>query len=379
MYRVIKRVYIHNYKCLVNFELKLRETVLLLGANGVGKTAFLDVMFGLRKLLAGEVKITDRVAFHPSTLTRWQMRRDQVFEIDAEICGESFVYRLELEHADDGKRSRIVNESLVGDGTPLFRFKDGDVQLFRDNGSKGPVYKGDWSESALARVVPQAENSRLTRFMDAIKDMVVCMIRPAQVKAESTGEDPYLSRDADNFADWYRQAVLEHPSSTHSHVEALRPVIDGFENIHLQQSGLDSRALMFNFNAHSGDSGNGERFLLRFDELSDGQRTLVVLYALLHLRREDDRFLLFIDEPDNFLALPEIQPWLMALVDRCEETSSQAVLCSHHPELIDYLGPDCGVFMRRETSMVTTAHPLTPQASESNLKLSELLARAWNE
>ena len=117
MGRVIERVYIHNYKCLVNFELKLQETVLQLGANGVGKTAVLDVMFGLRKLLAGEAKITDRVAFHPTTLTRWQARREQVFVIQATIGGESFIYRLEIEHMDDGRRSRIVEESLVADGT----------------------------------------------------------------------------------------------------------------------------------------------------------------------------------------------------------------------------------------------------------------------
>ena len=378
MSRVIERVYIHNYKCLVNFDLKLQETVLLLGPNGVGKTAVLDVMFGLRKLLDGEAKITDRVAFHPSTLTRWQARREQVFEIEATIGGESFIYRLKIEHMDDGRRSRIVEESLVAGGTALFRCDLGDVQLFRDDGSEGPMYKADWSESALARVVPQASNTRLTAFMDAIQDMVVCTIRPTLLSAESTREDRHLNRDADNFADWYRQAVLENPSSTRSHVEAIRPVIEGFNNLHLQKSGLDSRALMFDFLASEDFDGRDKiHYELRFDELSDGQRTLVVLYALLHLRREGDRVLLFIDEPDNFVALPEIQPWLMALVDLCDETPSQAVMCSHHPELIDYLGPDCGIVMRREASTVTTARPFSPPPSENGLKLSELVARGW--
>lgn len=380
MGRVIERVYIHNYKCLVNFELRLHETVLLLGTNGVGKTAVLDVLFGLRKLLSGEAKITDRVAFHPSTLTRWQARREQVFSIQAMIGGESFVYRLGIEHMDDGRRSRIVEESLVADGTTLFRFDLGDVQLFRDDGSQGPAYTADWSESALARVVPQASNTRLTAFMDAMQDMVVCTIRPSLLGAESTGEDRQLNRDADNFANWYRQAVLENPSSTRSHVEALRPVIEGFNNLHLQKSGLDSRALMFDFDAtDDGDGRNKTHYELRFDELSDGHRTLVVLYALLRLRREGDRVLLFIDEPDNFVALPEIQPWLMALVDLCEETPSQALVCSHHPELIDYLGPDHGIVMRREASSVTTATPLAPPASENGLKLSELVARGWEQ
>ncbi len=37
-------------------------------------------MFGLRKLLAGEIKITDPEAFHLSTLTRWQSQPHQAFD-----------------------------------------------------------------------------------------------------------------------------------------------------------------------------------------------------------------------------------------------------------------------------------------------------------
>jgi predicted ATPase len=51
---MIKRLYIDNYKSLVNFELPLRELTLLLGPNGVGKTSVLDVVFAMRLLLSGQ-------------------------------------------------------------------------------------------------------------------------------------------------------------------------------------------------------------------------------------------------------------------------------------------------------------------------------------
>ena len=53
---VFERIYIHSYKCLVESDLRLQNTVLLLGGNGVGKTSVPDAMFALRELLAGEVK-----------------------------------------------------------------------------------------------------------------------------------------------------------------------------------------------------------------------------------------------------------------------------------------------------------------------------------
>ncbi len=373
---VLERIYIHNYKCLVNFELQLQETALLLGANGSGKTAVLDVVFGIRKLLEGEAKITDPVAFHPSTLTRWQTGLKQVFEIDAAAGGETFRYRLEVEHDELGRHARIVWESLVAGATMLFECAMGDVQLYRDNGSKGPTYKTDWTESALARVVPQASNTRLTAFKEAIRATVVCNIRPALLRPESTGEEPLLDRHAENFVDWYRHAIQENPASVVAHEAALRDVIDGFNSIHLQRSGLDSRALMLDF---AGDHiGGGTNFKLRFDELSDGQRALVVLYALLHLRQDGRGVTLFLDEPDNFLALEEIQPWLLELVDLCDDTSSQAVVCSHHPELIDYLGPHSGVLLVREASTAVTARPLAEPPAGKSLKLSETLARGWD-
>ena len=49
---MIQRLYVNNYKCLVNFELRLQELSLLLGPSGVGKTAVLDIMYALRRLLS---------------------------------------------------------------------------------------------------------------------------------------------------------------------------------------------------------------------------------------------------------------------------------------------------------------------------------------
>lgn len=46
-------------------------------------------------------------------------------------------------------------------------------------------------------------------------------------------------------------------------------------------------------------------------ELSDGQRYLLALYMILHFLMAKGHTV-FIDEPDNFISLREIQPWLLA-------------------------------------------------------------------
>ena len=48
---MLQRLYVDNYKCLVNFNLPLQELSLLLGPNGAGKTSVLDIVFVLHRLL----------------------------------------------------------------------------------------------------------------------------------------------------------------------------------------------------------------------------------------------------------------------------------------------------------------------------------------
>lgn len=48
---MITRLYVDNYRSLVNFELKLGATNLLLGANGSGKTSVFATLAGLQRVV----------------------------------------------------------------------------------------------------------------------------------------------------------------------------------------------------------------------------------------------------------------------------------------------------------------------------------------
>ena len=317
---MLKRLYVDNYKCLVNFEAHFGEITLLLGPNGVGKSAVLDVVFAVRQLLSGVAKIDDARVFPTRTLTRWQSRPVQVFEMEAKLAEENFIYRLELEHDPDNRRARIQREVLHSNGRPLFEFKlerdaagsppSGLVQLYKDSHEKGPQFAGDWSESALARVAPTGSNRRLTSFLGFARRMLVCGLYPGAFVAEAATEDRLLLRDGSNFAAWYRHIFQERQDLVPAFSKALEQVIDGFRGVRLAQVGTDTRAFLAVF--QEGDS----RFELRLDELSDGQRALIAVHALVHLAAGQG-YSLFLDEPDNYVALAEIQPWLLALEDAC--------------------------------------------------------------
>ncbi len=115
--------------------------------------------------------------------------------------------------------------------------------------------------------------------------------------------------------------------------------------------------------------------LYGFDDLSDGQRALVGLYALLHCGLTEHSTLC-IDEPDNFVALTEIQPWLLHLIDRGQDTNSQVFLASHHPELLNQLATHNGVIVERIDAGPTRVRPFAPP-NDTTLPPAEIIARGW--
>ena len=87
---------------------------------------------------------------------------------------------------------------------------------------------------------------------------------------------------------------------------------------------------------------------------------------------------MFLDEPDNYLALREVQPWLAEVVDRCGDTLEQAVLVSHHPVTIDYMAGAKGRWFCRDKDGPARVSS-KPERAIDGLSLSETVARGWEK
>ena len=145
----------------------------------------------------------------------------------------------------------------------------------------------------------------------------------------------------------------------------------GFDSIVLEESGESVRMLKARFQ-NAKDASKLHRYSFR--QLSDGQRALVALYSLIFLA-DNHKTSLFIDEPDNYLALREVQPWVVSASEKCGETLEQATFISHHPVLIDYLGVEKGKWFTR--SPEGPARVSNESKVTEGLSLSETVARGW--
>jgi len=372
---MIKRLYASNFRTLVNFEVDFDPLTLLLGPNGAGKTTVFDVLRLICEFLRGEKTTTD--LFPSTTLTRWQQVEVQSFEITVAGRGGEFLYHLEVEHEKPRQRSRVRAERLTFDGKPLFasRLHDGQfsAQLYKDDGRQGPSVLTDWSRSTIASLQPIPENQLLTWFKERLNRVVVTCFNPAIIGARAEKENPTLSWDAANFVAWFRYVT----SLDLELVAKLRPlledVITSLEGLSLVPDGLDAKVLRAQFRVGKPPGEQGSGFTCRFDELSDGQRVLLMLYTLLIAATDDCT--ICIDEPENFLALREINPWLNMLLDKTQTQPCQAILISHHPELIDALAVGSGRWVDRVADAESRA--VCVSDDPSGLSVAELVSRGW--
>ena len=381
---MIRRFYADNFRCLTNFEVELDEANILLGPNGSGKTSVFDALRKIRNLTVRGAKIEETFPRRDISCLRDE-NVVQRFELELLVDQESYEYTLSVEHDPDRKKTRTRQEVLKHDRKPLFVYEKGIVQLYRDDYTRESLYPFDWTRSGIAFLHARPDNRKLTRFKTELANLIIASPCPPLFKSESStdtrAEGTFLEPLMQNFVEWYWSVAQANMGSVFRLFKALQEVLPGFDSLDMVESGENARALKAAFHSRS-DEKRLNRY--GFGQLSDGQRALIALYSLLHLGEphplaENSRRSLFIDEPDNYLSLREVQPWLVQVVNACGEALEQAVVISHHPATIDYLaGGARGRWFTRDGEGPARVGN-EPRFSTDGLSLSEAIARGWEE
>ena len=353
---MLKRVYVDNFGCLVNFEFRPSQVNLLLGRNGSGKTTLLDVLRRLRDVVVFGHRVPD--VFPLFTKTQWETRPRQRFEIEIEDADETYAYVLVIEQ-DPKTGPRIQEEILSVGGKPLFRLGEGKIHLFGDDHAPGPSFAFQAPYSPHASHA--SAGSKMRVFLDFLEKIWIFRLNPwLLMDASSTSEQAALTESGSNFPSWYRGLVQAQPEISSSIRDSLKQVLPGFEGFRLPDWGqAGTRLLVADFSRPAG----GPTYVLTLANLSEGQRCLVILYSILHAIA-GRATMLVIDEPDNFVALQEIQPWLNLLRQAIEDQNTQLVVISHNPDVIDYLAADSAYLFTRPSGDVTVCREFPVDRSQ---------------
>jgi len=403
---MLKRLYIDNFRCFVNFEYKPERKQLLLGANGSGKSSLLDALRLLKGFLCDEKLETIKAAFFRGR-TRWLEAQNQVFEIEAELGGDLYIYRLELQHErvpswfEVGAlkdRVGVLAESLKVNGMPIAEILDGQAILYPrnpENSVKRQQQMRIPDGSILGSLGGQREEVKI--FVRWISDLPCLDLNPyAMERPTPLVGRPRLASDLSNIGDWFAQYKLDetHRKSVEQLSASLQEVLDGFISIEAKEPVLDDPEDDVQRTDEATLSGSekeqqarkplelqvtfertGAIVPLWFHELSEGQRCLIAIYMILHFLIEKGHTV-FLDEPDNFISLREIQPWLLQAEAAADDSKGQLILISHHPEILNQWAHEYGMRMFRADGGPVQIEKFKTDYDDL-MRPSEVVARGW--
>lgn len=383
---MLTRIYIDNFRSFVNFEYRPERKQLLLGPNGSGKSSLLDAIRYVKRFIEG-----DENPFTQSTRTRWQDKPLQVIEIEAVLDGKKYEYRIEIRFASETKQQSVNLERLKVSGALVFELAQGEIRFFPDNSSEAKSIPLEMTRSALN--LSLLSNSYVRRFVEWMK-LVHCLridAYPGAMDDSADSEELQPDFELENIAAWYRHSVGAYPLENVKFVESMESALDGFQTLRFASEEDGVRKLRADLTISEGMSyavatGKAAPSVRQVEpsvisyalsELSDGQRCLLALYMVLHFLIAKGHTV-FIDEPDNFISLREIQPWLLAAEEAVEDHRGQLILISHHPEILNQWAQEHGLrFFREDNGHVRTEKFKTDP--NGNLQPSELIARGQED
>ncbi|MGA3113063.1 MAG: AAA family ATPase [Syntrophobacteraceae bacterium] len=324
---MLQRLYVHNFRCLENFELDLKEmpSALLIGKNGSGKSTIAYALEVLQKIGRGTNRVRELVL--PKDFVRGRSDVPIRFEIEVLLDNRLFKYVLALELPVGFRELRVSEEQLIVAGNAIYSRKQGQVTLHSSPQNREAQFLVDWHLVALPVIQEQSEKDPLKTFKTWLAWTIILAPIPSLITGDSEGETLVPKRDGSNFGEWSRGLLNGYPAAytqVEKYLRELMPDIRDFQN---EVIGKDAKSMIVRFET------NNATLSVSFNDLSDGEKCFFICAVVLAANQFYGPLFCFWDEPDNFLSLSEVGHFVTSLRSSFKN-SGQFLATSHNPEAI---------------------------------------------
>jgi predicted ATPase len=344
---MIRRLYVHNFRCLENFELPLsgHSSLLLIGMNGAGKTTVGLALEILQRIARGTNRVGDFLK--PKDVSRGRTDTPVRFEIEVTLSSNIYQYVVAFELPGGFRELRVLEEKLTADGKLVYSRQIAQVHIPALRQERAANFGIDWHLVALPIVQHQSEKDPLFIFRQWLANTLIIRPIPSLIRGDSDYETLQPDIAVKNLGAWFSGLVASAPAA-YSQIDVfLKKVMPDLQDIKNLSTGKESRSLLFQF------SGRQGAVTVPFEDLSDGEKCFTICAMVIATNGIFGPLLCFWDDPDNYLAPSEVGMSIMVL-RRAFEKSGQLIATSHNPEAIRRFSDENTFFLYRNSHLEPT-------------------------
>jgi len=348
---MIERLYVHNYRCLENFTLDLagQSSAVLIGKNGSGKSTTLNALGVFQQISHGPNRVKEVI--RANDFTRRRRELPMRFEADVTLAGKRFKYSVSFEWPVDFHEARILEESLLRDGTDVFTRKQAQVQL-----AGGAAFGLDWHVFALPVINERPPERSIQDVKAFFSGMMLLAPIPQLMKGFSEEPATELDRHALNYASCLRAMLQQKPkaySEFDSFVKGVMPDFSSIENVDRGKEGGSQLTVTFEH------PETRKAISFDFDDLSDGEKCFLLAAYIVAANAVGSPVVCMWDEPDNHLSLSEVGQFITAL-RKMTNRGGQFIAATHHPETVRKFSDENTLVLTRKSHFdPTVVKPLS--------------------
>lgn len=328
----LKRVSLRNYKSIAHCDVQLSPLTYLVGANGSGKSNFLDALHLVRDALGGSLDNAMNERGGLNEVRRRSSGHPTHFGIRLEFAlptGEECHYAFTVGALQSGGYEVQKEECSIGGAGkgPYFSLERG--QVTSSSEAAFPAVTSDRlalvSASGLAAFRPA---------YDALTAMGFYNLNPKVIRELQKPQDGRLLKPAgENIASVIGHLARTNPDALRIIQEYLHVVVPTVHGVEREVVGpMESLSFKQDIEQDMAGAKNPWRFLAQ--NMSDGTlRALGILTALFQGNSDHSPSLIGIEEPETALHPGASAALREALVRASERT--QVIVTSHSPDLLD--------------------------------------------
>ena len=323
--------------------------MLLIGKNGAGKSSIRQALELLQKIARGVNRVGD--LFDEEVVTAFAFSEQgnpssaSRFELEVELSGRQYVYKLGLERPETFREHRVFEESLDCDQKEVFSRNLAKVNFLRQGSTTS--FQIDWHLVGLPIIQESSEKDPLFIFKRWLGRMILLAPRPYGMVSDSDRETLLPESGGENFAAWFAGLMAESPAAWTDISQYLKGPLPDVMDLKNPLVGRTTRSLEVHFQR------NGQSFKLPFHLLSDGEKCYFLAAVVLAAKKAYGPLFCYWDEADAHLSLSEIGQFLLFL-RRAFQGGSQLLITSHHTESIRHFSPENTCLVHRRSSFEPT-------------------------